>query len=330
MRGLALIAVALATAGWGSAIAEPLKLRIQFAATSQFVPLIPLAPKELYRHYGQSYVVEPKFMIGAGPALTALMANELELAALNPQSMANAVVTAKLNLRAIVQVLATDMPGYSGGQYWCREPIKKAEDMRGKTIAINSRGSSPEAAARAYLARYGMNDTDYQFVEMPFSASLPALETKRVDCAVLVSPWSIGMDKRPGYTKIFGLADVLGPSESVVWTGKPDWIAKNRAALVDFVEDHIRFRKWALDPKTQPEAAKLAAQFDKKPAEQESWIFTNDDNWHHPEGWINVERFQKNVDDLAKLGVTPGVIDAARYIDNSIQQEALARLKSTN
>jgi len=153
MRKLALIAAALATAGWGTAIAEPLKLRIQFAATSQFVPLIPLAPKELYRHYGQSYVVEPKFMIGAGPALTALMANELELAALNPQSMANAVVTAKLDLRAIVQVLATDMPGYSGGQYWCREPIKKAEDMRGKTIAINSRGSSPEAAARAYLAR---------------------------------------------------------------------------------------------------------------------------------------------------------------------------------
>ena len=252
-----------------TATAAPLTLRIQYAATSQFVPLIPLAPKALYRHYGKSYVVEPKFMIGAGPALTALMANELELAALNPQSMVNAVVTAKLDLRAIVQVLATDMPGYSGGQYWCHDPIKKAEDMRGKTIAINSRGSSPEAAARAYLARFGMKDTDYQFVEMPFSASLPALDSKRVDCAVLVSPWSIGMDKKPGYNKIFGLVDVLGPSESVVWTGKPDWIAKNRAALVDFVEDHIRFRRWALDPKTQPEAAKLAAQVDKQPVEKE-------------------------------------------------------------
>jgi len=31
---------------------------------------------------------------------------------------------------------------------------------------------------------------------------------------------------------------------------------------------------------------------------------------------------------LHRLGVTPGTLDAAKYIDTSIQQEALARLKS--
>jgi ABC-type nitrate/sulfonate/bicarbonate transport system substrate-binding protein len=289
--------------------------------------MIPLGPKELYRHYGKSYEIEPVFMAGAGPAITAFAAGELHLAALNPQSIANAVVSAKLEMRAIVQVLSTDMPGYAGGQYWCQDHIKTVADLKGKTIAINTRGSTPEAAARVYLRRHGLEPgRDYQPVEMPFPNSLPALDGKRVDCAVFVSPWVHEVATRAGVRKLFTIGEVLGPSESVTWVGKPDWIAKNRAALVDFVEDHIRFRRWVLDSKTQPEAVKIAAQVAKQPVERVAWLFTSKDNFHHPEGWIDQARFQKNVDDLHKLGVTPGTIDAKTVIDISIQQEALARV----
>jgi NitT/TauT family transport system substrate-binding protein len=326
-RGFA-VALAAFAALAGAARAEPVKIRISFAATSQFVPLIPLAPTALYKHYGKSYVVEPVFIAGAGPAMTALAAGELQLGALGPQSLANAVITAKLDdLRAIVQVLTTDYPGYTGGQYWCRDPVTKPQEMRGKTIAINARGSGPDAALRAHLAAHGVKDTEYQVVEMPFPAALPAILSKRVDCAVLVAPWQFQMEGRPEFHKIFTLADVLGPSETAVWTGKADWIAKNRAVLVDFVEDHLRFRHWALDPKTQPEAAKLAAQHDKQPVENLSWIFTTRDNYHEPNGRIDVARFQKNVDDLARLKVTPGTLDAKKYIDTSIVEDAVKRLR---
>ena len=81
------------------------------SATGQFVPIIPLAPKEIYRHYGKSYVVEPHFMAGSGPALTALAAGELDVAGLAPQSMANATVEAKLDLRAFAQVLSSRHAG---------------------------------------------------------------------------------------------------------------------------------------------------------------------------------------------------------------------------
>jgi ABC-type nitrate/sulfonate/bicarbonate transport system substrate-binding protein len=259
--------------------------------------------------------------------MTALAAGELQLGALGPQSLANAVITAKLDdLRAVVQVLTTDYPGYTGGQYWCRDPIAKPEDMKGKTIAINARASGPDAALRAHLEKHGVKDGEYQVVEMPFPAALPAILSKKVDCAVLVAPWQFQMEGRTDFHKIFTLADVLGPSETAVWTGKADWIAKNRAALVDFVEDHLRFRHWALDPKTQPEAAKLAAQHDKQPVENLSWIFTTRDNYHEPNGRIDVARFQKNVDDLARLKVTPGTVDAKKYIDTSIVEDAVKRL----
>ena len=323
-----LLALLLAIAASWPAQAEPLKIRIQYATLGQFVPLIPVAPKELYKHYGTSYVVEPVFMAGTGPALTAFAAKELDLAALNPQTLGNAVASGQLNAIGIVSVLTTDVEGYKGGEYWCQDPIKKIEDIRGKSIVINTRGSTPEAAARILLERHGMQPgKDYQPVEMPFPASLPALESKKVDCAVLVAPWVNVVAKRPGLNLVFKIGDVFGETESTSWFGRPDWIKENRAALVDFVEDHIRMRRWCLDPKTQPEAVKLAAQVGKQSTEALSYLWTHDDNYHEPNGLMSVARFQRNLDDLQKYGMISGHVDAKSHIDTSIVEEAMGRLK---
>lgn len=322
----ALGAVVLAT-NVATATAEPVKIRIQYASTSQFVPLIPLVPKELYKHYGKSYVVEPVFMRGSGPALTALAAGEIDLAALAPQSIGNMVLTAKLTPHAIVQVLGSDVPGYAGSQLWCRDEIKAISDLKGRTIGINSRGSTPEVGVRVMLERNGIKDGEWQAVEMPFAAAIPAVESKRVDCAVMVSPWYLLMQKKPGYRALFSLGDVLGPQENVTWNGTPEWIAKNRAALVDFVEDHIRMRHWVLDPKTHGEAIKLAAQLEKRPADQIAHLWTTQDNFHHPEGMINMERLQKNLDDLVTFGLLPAKVDVAKVVDPTIQREAAARIR---
>jgi NitT/TauT family transport system substrate-binding protein len=323
---LAIAAVAAASVA-GTAQAEPVKIRLQYASTSQFVPLIPLVPKELYKHYGKSYVVEPTFMRGSGPALTALAAGEIELAALAPQSIGNMVLTAGLTPHAIVQVLSSDVPGYAGSQLWCHDGIKAISDLKGRTIGINSRGSTPEVGVRVMLQRNGIKDDEWQGVEMPFAASIPAIDSKRVDCAVMVSPWYLLMQNKPGYRALFSLGDVLGPQENVTWNGKPEWIAKNRAALVDFVEDHIRMRHWVLDPKTHGEAIKLAAQLEKRPAAEIAHLWTEQDNFHHPDGMINAERLQKNMDDLVTFGLLPAKVDVTKIVDPTIQRDALARTK---
>jgi ABC-type nitrate/sulfonate/bicarbonate transport system substrate-binding protein len=307
--------------------AEPIKIRLQYASTSQFVALMPVVPKELYRHWGESYVVEPVFMRGSGPALTALAAGEIELAALAPPSIGNMVLTAKLTPNAIVQVLSSDVPGYAGSQLWCRDEIKAISDLKGRTIGINSRGSTPEVGVRVMLGRNGIKDSEWQAVEMPFAAAIPAIDSKRVDCAVMVSPWYLLMQKKPGYRALFSLGEVLGSQENVTWNGKPEWIAKNRAALVDFVEDHIRMRHWVQDPATHAEAIKLAAKLEKRPAEDIAHLWTTQDNFHHPDGMINMERLQKNLDDLVTFGLLPGKVDVAKVVDPTIQREALARIR---
>jgi NitT/TauT family transport system substrate-binding protein len=312
----------------GAAQAEPLKIRLQYASTSQFVALMPLVPKELYKYWGKSYVVEPMFMRGSGPALTALAAGEIDLAALAPQSIGNMVLTAQLTPNAIAQVLSSDVPGYAGSQLWCHDGIKTISDLKGRTIGINSRGSTPEVGVKVMLGRHGIKDNEWQGVEMPFAAAIPAIDSKRVDCAVMVSPWYLLMENKPGYRALFALGEVLGPQENVTWNGKPEWIAKNRAALVDFLEDHIRMRHWVQDPKTHSQAIEIAAKLEKRPAAEIAHLWTTKDNFHHPDAMVNVERLQKNMDDLVTFGLLPAKVDVGKIVDPTIQRDALARIKA--
>jgi hypothetical protein len=103
-------------------------------------------------------------------------------------------------------------------------------------------------------------------------------------------------------------------------------MAKNREVLIDLMEDHIRLRRWIMDPATRMDAVKIVAQIDKVPVEQLSdWLYTTKDNYHHPQAVIDRARFQKNVDDLVAAKVISASIDANKYVDTSIVEEAARR-----
>src|SRR5678816_3937480 len=174
--GLALIA--LATFASGAASADPLPIRIQYTNLStHLTAIVPQVPQGVMRHYGKSYVIEPISMQGSTPALTALAAGHLELAALGSQALALGVYEAKLDLRAIAQVVTVSATGRDSGWYWVRKgEIARVEDLKGKVVATNTRGGTVHAGSLVYLKRHGLiEDRDYQTVEMRLPAMLPAL-----------------------------------------------------------------------------------------------------------------------------------------------------------
>jgi hypothetical protein len=87
-------------------------------------------------------------------------------------------------------------------------------------------------------------------------------------------------------------------------------------------------RHWVQDPATHPEAIKLAAQIEKRPAQDIAHLWTTQDNFHHPDGMINMERLQKNLDDLVTFGLLPARVDVAKVVDPTIQREAVQRVKA--
>jgi ABC-type nitrate/sulfonate/bicarbonate transport system substrate-binding protein len=310
--------------------AEPVKIRISWSTTpSHITPLLPLIPKDVYRHWGKSYVIEPVFLRGSGPMLTALAAGETEIAGFGYQSFALSVISAKLDTRGIVGLFANKPPNADNG-FWVKTDagIDKVEDLRGKNLAVNARGSGIDASLRKVMKEHGLKDgQDYQIVEVRFAAMLPSLKSGRVDMAFLVLPFDLVAEKDAGLKKLFTMRDALGPNETVVWSAKADFVAKNRAALVDMIEDNIRARRWLTDPKNHEAVIALLSKVTKVPAAHyRGWVFTDKDTYRSPDATFDVGLLQKNVDDLHRLGVTPGTIDVRKYTDLSLVEEAKKRL----
>ena len=327
---IALSALALSTNGW----AEPLKLRVQYPVAPGYVtPMIPHVPASVQPHYGKSYVVEPVFIQGSSQALTAFAAGELEIAGFTPQSLAYSVLEAKIDSRAIGQWLATDVPGYGKSSFWVhKDEIKKVEDLKGKVVGVNGRGTTIGTAAVLMLKRHGLKEgQDYQLVEVRIDAAFVALQAKRVSLAYIIRPWDRQAMKDPALAPLFGIGDVFGRSETGFMQVKPEFMAKNRAALVDFLEDQMRFRRWAEDPKTRPEAIKILATVMKQPeAAFADWVFTkNDNSYRDPDLKIDVAALQRNIDLLKEADIIKETVDAKKYVDMSLAEEAKRRVDAS-
>ena len=114
----------------------------------------------------------------------------------------------------------------------------------------------------------------------------------------------------------------------IVWVARTGFIEKNRAAMVDFMEDAVRVVRWYLDPANHEEAVKIAARLTKQPPERfAGWLFTNKEYSRSRDLLPNLAALQSNIEVQRELGFLKGPIDIQKYTDLSLVQEAAARLK---
>jgi len=143
----------------------------------------------------------------------------------------------------------------------------------------------------------------------------------------LVQPFVNNTKLKEDGKVLFGQSDALGVTQMIVWTARESFIDKNRAAMVDFMEDMLRIVHWYLDPKNHDEAAKIASTITKVPPERFGWLFTKADNYRDANLMPNLDALQKNVDATRELGFVKKPIDIRKYADLSVLQDAVQRLK---
>jgi NitT/TauT family transport system substrate-binding protein len=320
---------AIAFAGAGNA--EPIKIRNSWVAPVTNWASILLEKKDLAKHMGQSYTMEPVRFAGTPPMVTALANNELEISNLAYSTLGIAIENAGLSdLRIVADEFQDGVSGYYSQEYMVLKDsaVQKVEDLKGKVAATNAAGSAVDVAMKAMLHKHGLEpNRDYTVIEAPFPAMKAMLAEHKVDIIPAVVPFSYDPELRNMARDLFIQKDAIGIADMIVWTARKPFIDKNRAALVDFFEDTLVITRWYLDPKNHAETMEIAGRITKRPPQAFDWLFTNKDCYHDPDMLPNLAALQKNVDLTQELGFVKGKVDVKAYADLSMVQEASKRLK---
>ena len=326
-----LVAAAVALALTGAAQADPAKIRIAYIVPAGDAPLALLGKPGIAQHEGKSYTLEFTHFTSTPTMISAISAGEVDLVPFAYSSFALAVENAKLDdLRIIADGFRDGVPGYYSSEFMVLNdsPIKTVEDLKGKVVTSNGAGSAVDIALREELKKHGLTDKkDYTLIESAFPNMKSELIDHKVDLITGVTPFSQDPALRAAAHALFVQKDAIGVSQMIVFAARADFLAKNRAALVDYLEDDLRELRWYNDPAHHDEAIKAVTDFTKAPAALfQSWLFTKGDLYHDPNGMPDLDALQNNIAAAHGLGFVPTELDPHKYADLSLVKEAAARL----
>ncbi len=328
---IGLVGLALVLLSTAVARAEPVKIRVAWVAPVANWISMWLEKKDLAQHLGKSYTFEAVHFAGTPPMVTAIANNEVEIGDLAFSTLPIAIKNAGMD---DIRIIADDFQDGVEG-YWTIPfsvlkdgPIKKVEDLKGKVVATNAEGSAVDIAMKAMLHKHGLEPKrDYTEIEAPFPAMKAMLAEHKVDLIPNVLPFALDPQLKAIASTLFTAKDAIGVSEFVTFQARKPFIDKNRAALVDWLEDTLRVLHWFSDPKNHDEVAQIAARLVKAPPERFGWVFTKTDAYRDPQMMPNLAALQKNVDLTKELGYANASFDVKAYSDLSMIEEANKRLK---
>jgi NitT/TauT family transport system substrate-binding protein len=329
-------AISIALGPVAAQSADLVKIRVAWAVPVANWASIMFEKQGLATHAGKSYTVETVHFQGTPPMITALANGELEIADLGFSSFTLAVENAGMNdLMVIADEFQDGVPGYHTGEYLVHKdsPIKTVKDLKGKVLATNAGGSAVDIVMRAALKKNGLDDKkDVSFVEVAFPNMKAMLLERKVDLIPSVIPFIFDPQLKAASRTLYLQNEIVGRTQMILWTARAPFIKKNRAAMVDFMEDVVRAARWWVDPKNHKEAVEIAARVSKRPPEAfDKWLFVKGgqqgDYYRDPNMLPDLDALQANVKLQYELGFIKAPLDIRKNADLSLVQEAAKRLK---
>ncbi len=126
----------------GPAKAEPIHIREAWVAPGNWASIW-LQKKDLAKHFGQSYVMDPVHYVGTPPMITALANNQVEVTNLAYSTLGIAIENAGLDdLRIVSDEFQDGVPGYYSQEYMVLKdgPIHKSRGPQGQGSRDQCRG----------------------------------------------------------------------------------------------------------------------------------------------------------------------------------------------
>jgi NitT/TauT family transport system substrate-binding protein len=200
---------------------------------------------------------------------------------------------------------------YQGPGHWTsalmvpeNSPIRRAEQLQGRTVALNTLANINELVLRAYLDRAGTEPEGAQPLEVPFPDQPAALGTDRVDAALPSEPFVTAA--RQGGARVIDASPFSAIGERpfvAAFFAKTDWLREHpntAAAFRRAVEKATRY--WNDHPQ---ERAAIIARYTEVPAALGERMTYGEPRTSIPEGDI-----QRLIELSHKYGLLPRTFDA--------------------
>src|SRR5829696_4160430 len=159
IRFLATLIVCTLLLQHGAAESQPLKIRIGWVVPTTDWALLMLEKRDLARHMGKSYELEPVRFASSPTVITAMANGELDIGNFAFSTLALAIENAGLkDLRVIADLIQDGVSGHFSNQFFVLRDggIQRVEDLKNKAVASPGAGGAIDIAMRAMLSRHGL------------------------------------------------------------------------------------------------------------------------------------------------------------------------------
>jgi ABC-type nitrate/sulfonate/bicarbonate transport system substrate-binding protein len=236
------------------------------------------------------------------------------------------------NAVAMVETAKADVVVVMGGNngmnsLFVQPEVNSYEDLRGRTLAVDSPNTAFAILAYKMLAVKGLKKGDYDVKGLGGTQQrLQAMLQDKTYAAAILGPPFSSQAKKAGLKDFGSAVGVVGPYQSDAGLVMRAWAEANADTLVRYIAANIEGIRWALNPANKAAVAELFAEKLKLPQEVTAQAFQSaldqssyaQDAAFDMEGFRNVLKLRAQL--LGTWGGTPPAPD--KYLDLSYYDRA--------
>jgi NitT/TauT family transport system substrate-binding protein len=216
------------------AAADPAKIRLGYAATTDFASAFVAAEQGIFAKHGLdvSFVQLPQ----AGAAIPALVSGSLELGSCTPPAFLQAV-EGDLDLVGIAggSVMTKEVNDFTALVARNGSNIRSGKDLEGKTVGATALNGTLYILFLEWLEKSGVDRSKVRIVEIPFPQQLDALRSGQIDAAIPVDPF-LGriIGENVGYRVAAYMEAAPQGLSAVFYCGTRSWAEANATIVTAF------------------------------------------------------------------------------------------------
>lgn len=206
--------------------------------------------------------------------------------------------------------------------------IRTVADLKGRIIAVNTKGSTSDLVLDRLLNRAGLKLADVQVVVVPFAEQLAALTNKAIDAAVMIEPTTTAALEKQLVVKMWNGDDVYPGMQAGILIYSPAF-ARNREAAKRFAVAYVKaLRDYndAFGPakKGFDEVAGILAKHTN--VKDKTLYAKIVPVGLHPDGAVNVAALEQDQQWYVQQGFVKKPVDIKKMVDPTFMAEAAKAL----